>query len=96
VTGASTNGGGKTNAKRSDEEGSSGGGQHGPGKGHGRGKTRRSGGTSEVGGTDEERPSRGKLNGCIMHQVHTSNTNFSPITTNGYCNLLGSSRYKVS
>jgi hypothetical protein len=49
-----------------------GGGQHrwrGPAGGgqHGRGKSGRGGG-----GTGGEGPGEGKLDGCIMHQVHTS------------------------
>ncbi len=31
-------------------------------------------GLGGVGGMGEERPGGGKLNGCIMHQVHTSLT----------------------
>jgi hypothetical protein len=30
----------------------------------------------QKGGTGEEGPGRGKLDGCIMHQVHISNTEY--------------------
>ncbi len=57
----------------------------GGGGGHGRGRTGRGGGghgrgrTERGGGTGGEGPGGGKLDGCIMHQVHTS--------TNGGCKL---------
>jgi hypothetical protein len=38
--------------------------------GHGQGRI----GSGGVGGTSEEGPGRGKLDECIMHQVHTNET----------------------
>jgi hypothetical protein len=57
-------------------EGSGGGGQHGSRGGTGE-EVPSGGGTGGegpggVGGTGEEGPGEGKLDGCIMHQVHTS------------------------
>jgi len=48
-----------------------GGGQHGW-RGPAGGASTGGEGPSKVGGTGEEGPGGGKLDGCIMHQVHTN------------------------